>query len=103
MHELLSVRTGLSQGAHPQVCEPGVQGAWGVYSDSITLEELRQIRRDVNASFFKSRVIFRLLKKMVIHRLLTAGLINKIAVFTARRKIEKMAKKRGIRMGRVMK
>jgi len=45
----------------------------------------------------------RVLKKMIIHRLLTFGRVYKIIAFTARRKIRKIAKKRGIRMGTVIK
>ena len=74
-----------------------------VYSDSISLGELRQIRRDVNASFFNIVVMVRILKKLIIHRLLTLGRINKMVVYIARRKIKKIAKRRGIRMGHVIK
>ena len=73
-----------------------------VYSDMLQVKELQQIRRDVNTSFFSVAVILRVLRKIIIHRLLTAGLVYKIAVYTARRKIRKMANKRGIRMGNVM-
>jgi radical SAM superfamily enzyme YgiQ (UPF0313 family) len=73
-----------------------------VYSDELSVSELQQIRRDVNASFFNAPVILRLLKKMVIHRLLTGGRAYKIIVYTARRKVKKMARKRAIRMGRVV-
>jgi hypothetical protein len=72
-----------------------------VYSDTLSLDDLQQIRRDVNASFFTIPVILRILKKMIIHRLLTLERVHKIIVFTARRKIRKMAKKRGKRMGNV--
>ncbi len=74
-----------------------------VYSDALSVDDLQQIRRDVNASFFTVTVILRVLKKMVIHRLLTFGRVYKITVFTLRRKIRKIAKKRGIRMGTVIK
>jgi radical SAM superfamily enzyme YgiQ (UPF0313 family) len=74
-----------------------------VYSDRLSIEDLQQIRRDVNASFFTVPVILRVLKKMVIHKLLTFGRVYRIIVFTSRRKIRKIAKKRGIRMGTVVK
>ncbi len=74
-----------------------------VYSDRLSLDDLQQIRRDVNASFFTIPVILRILRKMIIHRLLTLGRVYEIIVFTARRKIRKMAKKRGKRMGNVKK
>jgi len=73
-----------------------------VYSDMLSVKELQQIRRDVNNSFFSGAVILRLLKKMIIHRLLTPVLIYKIALYTARRKIRKIAEKKGIRMGNVV-
>lgn len=73
-----------------------------VYSDSLSVSDLQQIRRDVNASFFNVPVILRILKKMVIHRLLTAKRAYQIIVYAARRKVKKMAKKRAIRMGRVV-
>jgi radical SAM superfamily enzyme YgiQ (UPF0313 family) len=72
-----------------------------VYSDTLSLDDLQQIRRDVNASFFTIPVILRILKKMIIHRLLTLERVYEIIVFTARRKIKKMANKRGKRMGHV--
>jgi anaerobic magnesium-protoporphyrin IX monomethyl ester cyclase len=73
-----------------------------VYSDMLSVEELQQIRRDVNASFFTIPVILRILRKLILHRLLTFGRLYEILVYTARRKIRKMAKKRSIRMGHVM-
>jgi len=73
-----------------------------VYSDMLSLEELQQIRRDINASFFTIPVILRALKKLIVHRLLTLSLVYKIVVFTARRKIKKIAKKKAIRMGNVI-
>jgi anaerobic magnesium-protoporphyrin IX monomethyl ester cyclase len=73
-----------------------------VYSDALSVGELQQIRRDVNNSFFSASVILRLLKKIVIHRLLTLTLVFKIAAYTARRKSRKIAAKRGIRMGKVV-
>jgi len=74
-----------------------------VYSDMLSVDDLQQIRRDINASFFTVPVILRVLRKMVIHKLLTFGRVYRIIVFAARRKIGKMAKKRGIRMGTVIK
>ena len=73
-----------------------------VYSNMLSVEELQQIRRDVNASFFTIPVILRVLRKLILHRLLTFGRLYEILVYTARRKIRKMAKKRSIRMGHVM-
>ncbi len=72
-----------------------------VYSDMMSLEELQQIRRDVNASFFTIPVILRVLKKLIIHRLLTLGRVYKLIVFIARRKIKKIAKQKAIRMDKV--
>jgi radical SAM superfamily enzyme YgiQ (UPF0313 family) len=74
-----------------------------VYSDMLSVDDLQQIRRDVNASFFTVPVILRVLKKMIIHRLLTFERVYKIISFTARRKIRKIAERRGIRMGNVVK
>ena len=73
-----------------------------VYSDMLSVDELQQIRRDVNASFFTIPVILRVLKKLILHRLLTIGRLYEILVYTARRKIRKMAKRRSIRMGHVI-
>ena len=77
------------------------EGSGKVYSDTLSLDDLQQIRRDVNASFFTIPVILRILRKAIIHRLLTLKRVYAIIVFTARRKIRKMAKKRGKRMGNV--
>ena len=74
-----------------------------VYSDMLSLDDLQQIRRDVNASFFTLPVIFRILKKMMPHRLLTLGRVYRAITFTVRKKIRKTAKKRGIRFGNVVK
>jgi anaerobic magnesium-protoporphyrin IX monomethyl ester cyclase len=79
------------------------QDSGKVYSDMLSVEDLQQIRRDVNASFFTIPVILRVVKKMILHRLLTLGRVYQIILFTARRKIKKMAKKRTIRMGHVVK
>jgi radical SAM superfamily enzyme YgiQ (UPF0313 family) len=73
-----------------------------VYSDALSVKELQQIRRDVNNSFFSLPLILKLLRKTILHRLLTFGLIPKIIIYTARRKIKKIAKKRGIHMGEVI-
>jgi len=73
-----------------------------VYSDLLSVTELQQIRRDVNASFFSVRIIARVLKKLIIHRFLTLRFLQKAAVYTARRKVAKLAKKRGMRMGNVV-
>ena len=78
------------------------EGSGKVYSDMLSAEELQQIRRDVNASFFTIPVILRVLKKLILHRLLTFGRLYEILVYTARRKIRKMARKRSIRMGHVI-
>ncbi len=74
-----------------------------VYSDMLSVDDLQQIRRDVNASFFTVPLILRVLRKMAIHKLLTFRRVYKIMVFTASRKIKKIAKRRGIRMGTVIK
>ena len=80
-----------------------IDGASGkVYSDMLSMANLQQICRDVNTSFFSPGQIIRLLKKLTIHRLLTAGLIYKVIMYIARRKVRKMAVKRGIRMGTVV-
>ena len=63
-----------------------------VFSDMLSLEELQQIRRDINASFFTIPQILRVLKKLVIHRLLTLGRLYEIIIFAARRKIQKIGK-----------
>lgn len=68
------------------------EGSGKVYSDMLSVKELQQIRRDVNASFFTIPVILRVLRKLVIHKLLTIGCVYKIMVYAARRKIQKMAK-----------
>lgn len=73
-----------------------------VYSDLLSVKELQQIRRDVNNSFFSLPLILKLLKKTIIHGLFRVDLLPKIVMYTARRKIRKLAKKRGIRMGEVV-
>jgi magnesium-protoporphyrin IX monomethyl ester (oxidative) cyclase len=73
-----------------------------VYSDMLSVDDLQQIRRDVNRSFFSNAQILRVLRKVVIHRMLTAGLVYKLLLYTARRKVRKVAVKRGIRMGKVV-
>jgi anaerobic magnesium-protoporphyrin IX monomethyl ester cyclase len=77
-------------------------GSGRVYSDMVSVDDLQQIRRDVNTSFFSPAQILRLFRKLIIHRLMTAGLVYKLVMYTARRKIPKMANKRGIRMGNVV-
>jgi anaerobic magnesium-protoporphyrin IX monomethyl ester cyclase len=63
-----------------------------VYSDMISLGELQQIRREVYASFFTIPGILRVLKKLVIHRLLTFGRACRIIAFVARKKMRRKAK-----------
>ena len=67
-----------------------------VYSDRISVEELQQIRRDVNASFFTIPVILRILKKLILHRLLTWGLVYRIIAFTIGKKMRKITRKRAV-------
>ena len=64
-----------------------------VFSENIPLQELQQVRRDVNASFFSIPVILRVLKKLFQHRLLTFGRLYTILAYTARRKMRKMARR----------
>jgi len=68
------------------------EGSGKVYSDKISVEELQQIRRDVNASFFTIPVILRVLKKLIIHRLLTVGRLYRIIVFATKKKLRKIAR-----------
>jgi len=68
------------------------EGSGKVYSEMIPLKQLQQIRRDVNASFFTVPVVLRVLKKLIIHRLLTLGRVWEIIVFTTRKKMRKLAK-----------
>jgi hypothetical protein len=56
---------------------PIEEGSGKVYSDMISLKQLPQIRRNVNASFFTIPVILRIIKKLVIERLLTLILSGK--------------------------
>jgi anaerobic magnesium-protoporphyrin IX monomethyl ester cyclase len=72
------------------------EGSGKVYSDKIPLKELQQIRRNVNASFFTLPVILRILKKLMIHRLLTSGRVYRIIAFTIKKKMRKIAKKRAV-------
>jgi radical SAM superfamily enzyme YgiQ (UPF0313 family) len=72
------------------------EGSGKVYSDKISLKELQQIRRNVNASFFTLPVILRILKKLMIHRLLTSGRVYRIIAFTIKKKMRKIAKKRAV-------
>ena len=71
------------------------EGSGKVYSDTISIAELQQIRRNVNASFFTISVILRILRKLIIHRLLTLGRVYRIIVFATSKKIRKMAKQKG--------
>ena len=68
------------------------EGSGKVYSEMISLKQLQQIRRDVNSSFFTIPVVLRVLKKLIIHRLLTVGRAWEIIVFTTRKMMRKMAK-----------
>ena len=68
------------------------EGSGKVYSEMISLEQLQQIRRDVNASFFTIPVVLRVLKKLIIHRLLTLGRVWEIIAFTTRKKMRKMGR-----------
>jgi len=80
-----------------------IEGKSGkVYSDMLSIDDLQQIRRDVNRSFFSNAQILRVLRKLVIHRMLTAGLVYKLLLYTGRRKVRKIAVKRGLRMGNVV-
>jgi len=65
-----------------------------VFSDMLSLEELQQMRRDINASFFTVPQILRVLKKLIIHRLLTLGRAYEILLFILRRKVQKLSTKR---------
>ena len=67
-----------------------------VYSDMLSIDELQQIRRDIYSSFFAIPVILRILKKLIIHRFLTIGRLGKIIIHIARKKMQKMAKKRNL-------
>jgi radical SAM superfamily enzyme YgiQ (UPF0313 family) len=69
-----------------------------IYSDQLLLEDLQQIRRDIYASFYKVPLILRVIKKLMIHKLLTLRRINKIILFTVRRKIKKRATKKAIHL-----
>jgi anaerobic magnesium-protoporphyrin IX monomethyl ester cyclase len=68
------------------------EGSGKVYSEMISLKQLQQIRRDVNALFFTIPVVLRVLKKLIIHRLLTLGRVWEIIVFTTRKKMRKRGK-----------
>lgn len=79
------------------------QGSGKVYSDMLSVEELQQIRRDVNAAFFTIPVILRVLRKLAVHKLLTIRSVIKIMIYTARRKIQKVVKKRLVLAGNLIK
>jgi len=68
------------------------EGSGKVYSEMISLKQLQQIRREVYASFFTIPGILRVLKKLVIHRLLTFGRACRIIAFVARKKMRRKAK-----------
>ena len=71
------------------------EGSGKVYSDRISLKELQHIRRNVMASFFTIPIILRILKKLIIHRLLTFGRAYRIIAFATRKKMRKIAEKKG--------
>ncbi len=71
------------------------EGSGKVYSDMISLKELQHIRRNVMSSFFTPPIILRILKKLIIHRLLTIGRAYRIIVFAVGKKMRKIAKKKG--------
>ena len=79
------------------------KGSGLVYSDMLSVGDLHQIRRDVNASFYTLPVIVTILKKLVIHRLVTAGTIHKIIMYTIKRKLQATFKKRSKIEGNVKK
>jgi anaerobic magnesium-protoporphyrin IX monomethyl ester cyclase len=70
------------------------EGSGKVYSDKISLEELQHVRRNVLASFFTLPRILRILKKLIIHRLLTFGRAYRIIAFVAGKKVRKKGKKK---------
>jgi anaerobic magnesium-protoporphyrin IX monomethyl ester cyclase len=72
------------------------EGSGKVYSDRISLKELQHIRRNVTASFYTIPMILRILKKLIIHRLLTFGRVYRIIAFAARKKMRKKAKKKAV-------
>jgi len=65
-----------------------------VFSDMLSLEELQKIKRDIITSFFTVPQILRVLKKLIIHRLLTSGHVYKILLFIVRNNIRKLFTKR---------
>ena len=70
-----------------------IEGGLGkVYSDMLSVDDLQQIRRDVYRSFFTLPVILRVLKKMIIHRVITFGRVYMIGVFVVRKKLKKMSR-----------
>ena len=71
-------------------------GSGKVYSDMISLKELQHIRRNVMAKFFNIPLILRILRKLIIHRLLTFGRVYRIIAFAARKKMRKRAKKKAV-------
>jgi radical SAM superfamily enzyme YgiQ (UPF0313 family) len=84
---------GMLQGLHDYHIE---EGSGKIYSDMISVGNLQQIRRDIYASFFTIPVILRILKKLIIHRLLTLGRVYRIIVFATQKKIRKIVEKKAI-------
>lgn len=72
-----------------------------VFSDLLSAEELQQIRRDVYAAFFSIPVILQVVKKLIIHRLLTVERAYEIIQYIARKKIKKTARKIALRRAKV--
>jgi radical SAM superfamily enzyme YgiQ (UPF0313 family) len=68
-------------------------GSGKIYSDQLSLDDLQDIRRQVYASFYTIPLILTVLRKLLIHRILTFRRIFKIFLFTIQRKIKKMANK----------
>jgi len=75
------------------------EGSGNVYSDMLSVRDLKKIRRDVNASFFSIRVILKLMRKLARHRFLKLRLIFKILIYIARTKIQRFDRKRPICLG----
>ncbi len=76
------------------------EGSGKVYSDRISLAELQQMRRDIYASFYTWPVILRILKKVIIHKLLTLGRLYRVIRFGTRIAGQKLAKRIALRLGR---
>lgn len=69
-----------------------------IYSDSLSLEALNQIRRDIHVSFYRLPVISRILQKLLLHRFLTFARAFDLFRIIVNRKIKKRAKKRALRL-----